>query len=115
MAIYMMKQKTFPRGKGACVTQAAAYRAGERIRDGRTAVMKRRALEADLTKHVASFGTSYVFAASVMFGRREITTARSRHWLLKGAATTWVDSPTAFPRGSRSRRDRVGVRDPRAW
>ncbi len=33
MAIYMMKQKTFPRGKGACVTQAAAYRAGERIRD----------------------------------------------------------------------------------
>ena len=37
MAIYMMKQKTFPRGKGACVTQAAAYRAGERIRDERTA------------------------------------------------------------------------------
>jgi hypothetical protein len=33
MAIYMMKQKTFPRGKGACVIQAAAYRAGERIRD----------------------------------------------------------------------------------
>jgi MobA/MobL family len=33
MAIYMMKQKTFPRGKGACVTWAAAYRAGERIRD----------------------------------------------------------------------------------
>jgi hypothetical protein len=36
MAIYMMKQKTFPRGKGACVTQAAAYRAGEKIRDERT-------------------------------------------------------------------------------
>jgi hypothetical protein len=36
MAIYMMKQKTFPRRKGACVTQAAAYRAGERIRDERT-------------------------------------------------------------------------------
>ena len=36
MAIYMMKQKTFPRGKGACVTQAAAYRSGERIRDERT-------------------------------------------------------------------------------
>ena len=36
MAIYMMKQKTFPRGKGARVTQAAAYRAGERIRDERT-------------------------------------------------------------------------------
>ena len=36
MAIYMMKQKTFPRGKGACVVQAAAYRAGERIRDERT-------------------------------------------------------------------------------
>ena len=33
MAIYMMKQKTFPRGKGACIAQAAAYRAGERIRD----------------------------------------------------------------------------------
>jgi MobA/MobL family len=39
MAIYMMKQKTFPRGKGACITQAAAYRAGERIRDGRTGRM----------------------------------------------------------------------------
>lgn len=36
MAIYMMKQKTFPRGKGACVIQAAAYRAGERIRDEHT-------------------------------------------------------------------------------
>ena len=36
MAIFMMKQKTFPRGKGACITQAAAYRAGERIRDERT-------------------------------------------------------------------------------
>jgi hypothetical protein len=39
MAIYMMKQKTFPRGKGACITQAAAYRAGERIRDERTGRM----------------------------------------------------------------------------
>jgi MobA/MobL family len=39
MAIYMMKQKTFPRGKGACVTQAAAYRAGERLRDERTGRM----------------------------------------------------------------------------
>ena len=39
MAIYMMKQKTFPRGKGACVTRAAAYRAGERIRDERTGRM----------------------------------------------------------------------------
>ena len=36
MAIYMMKQRTLPRGKGACVIQAAAYRAGERIRDERT-------------------------------------------------------------------------------
>jgi MobA/MobL family len=39
MAIYMMKQKTFPRSKGACVTHAAAYRAGERIRDERTGRM----------------------------------------------------------------------------
>jgi hypothetical protein len=39
MAIYMMKQKTFPRGKGACVVHAAAYRAGERIRDERTGRM----------------------------------------------------------------------------
>jgi hypothetical protein len=39
MAIFMMKQKTFPRGKGACVTQASAYRAGERIRDERTGRM----------------------------------------------------------------------------
>ena len=39
MAIYMMKQKTFPRGKGACVIHAAAYRAGERIRDERTGRM----------------------------------------------------------------------------
>jgi len=39
MAIYMMKQKTFPRGKGACITQAAAYRAGEKFRDERTGRM----------------------------------------------------------------------------
>jgi len=39
MAIYMMRQKTFPRGKGACVIRAAAYRAGERLRDERTGRM----------------------------------------------------------------------------
>ena len=36
MAIYMSRVKTFPRAKGARVTRAAAYRAGERIRDERT-------------------------------------------------------------------------------
>ncbi len=36
MAIYMSRAKTFPRAKGASVTRAAAYRAGERIRDERS-------------------------------------------------------------------------------
>jgi hypothetical protein len=36
MAIYMSRVKTFPRSKGARVTRAAAYRAGERIRDERS-------------------------------------------------------------------------------
>jgi hypothetical protein len=36
MAIYMSRVKTFPREKGARVTRAAAYRAGERIRDERS-------------------------------------------------------------------------------
>jgi MobA/MobL family len=36
MAIYRLEMKIISRGKGGCVTRAAAYRAGERIRDGRT-------------------------------------------------------------------------------
>ena len=33
MAFYKFDVKIFSRGKGGCVTRAAAYRAGERIRD----------------------------------------------------------------------------------
>jgi hypothetical protein len=36
MAFYKLDVKVFSRGKGGCVTRAAAYRAGERIRDERT-------------------------------------------------------------------------------
>src|ERR1700689_4846710 len=36
MAFYMLKVKIFSREKGGCATRAAAYRAGERIRDERT-------------------------------------------------------------------------------
>src|SRR5271156_4408364 len=36
MAIYKLDMKIISRGKGGCVTRSAAYRAGERIRDGRT-------------------------------------------------------------------------------
>jgi hypothetical protein len=36
MAVYFLRCKHLSRGKGARVTQAAAYRAGERIRDERT-------------------------------------------------------------------------------
>ena len=36
MAIYHMDVKTFGRSRGGRVTRAAAYRAGERIRDERT-------------------------------------------------------------------------------
>jgi hypothetical protein len=36
MAVYKIDVKIFSRGKGGCVTRAAAYRAGERIRDERT-------------------------------------------------------------------------------
>jgi hypothetical protein len=35
MAVYKIDVKIFSRGKGGCVTRAAAYRAGERIRDER--------------------------------------------------------------------------------
>ena len=36
MATYFLRTKHVSRGKGARVTRAAAYRAGERIRDERT-------------------------------------------------------------------------------
>ena len=36
MAKYFLHVKVFSRGKGSRVTRAAAYRAGERIRDERT-------------------------------------------------------------------------------
>lgn len=36
MAVYFMYMKTFGRGNGSSATSAAAYRAGERIRDDRT-------------------------------------------------------------------------------
>ena len=36
MAKYFLYVKVFSRGKGSRVTRAAAYRAGERIRDERT-------------------------------------------------------------------------------
>ena len=36
MAVYFLRSKHVSRGKGARVTRAAAYRAGERIRDERT-------------------------------------------------------------------------------
>src|SRR5271167_3337241 len=36
MAFYMLSVEIFSRAKGACATRAAAYRAGERIRDERT-------------------------------------------------------------------------------
>jgi hypothetical protein len=36
MAFYKLDVKIFSRAKGGCVTKAAAYRAGERIRDERT-------------------------------------------------------------------------------
>ncbi|MDB6089001.1 MAG: hypothetical protein JWN85_1785 [Gammaproteobacteria bacterium] len=36
MAIHFLNIKTFSKGRGAHATRAAAYRAGERIRDERT-------------------------------------------------------------------------------
>jgi hypothetical protein len=39
MAFYWLNVKVFSRDKGGCVTRAAAYRAGERIRDERTRVV----------------------------------------------------------------------------
>ena len=39
MAFYWLNVKVFSRAKGGCVTRAAAYRAGERIRDERTRVV----------------------------------------------------------------------------
>jgi len=39
MANYFLHVKTFARGRGSKVTKAAAYRAGERIRDERTSAV----------------------------------------------------------------------------
>src|SRR5579859_6727073 len=39
MANYFLHVKTFGRGQGSKVTNAAAYRAGERIRDERTSAV----------------------------------------------------------------------------
>jgi len=39
MASYFLHVKTFARGQGSKVTKAAAYRAGERIRDERTSAV----------------------------------------------------------------------------
>src|SRR6267142_5829634 len=39
MANYFLHVKTFSRGKGSRVTRAAAYRAGERIRDERSSAV----------------------------------------------------------------------------
>jgi hypothetical protein len=39
MANYFLHVKTFSRGNGSRVTKAAAYRAGERIRDERTSAV----------------------------------------------------------------------------
>ena len=39
MANYFLHVKTFARGQGSKVTKAAAYRAGERIRDERTSAV----------------------------------------------------------------------------
>ncbi|MEA3150167.1 MAG: hypothetical protein QOD56_1106, partial [Gammaproteobacteria bacterium] len=39
MATYFLYLKTFSRGNGSRATRAAAYRAGERIRDERTSAV----------------------------------------------------------------------------
>ena len=81
MAIYMMKQKTFPRGKGACITQAAAYRAGERIRDERTGRMHSYLGRDDVVY-------KEVLVPSEFAGNAEITWAQDRAALWNAVEST---------------------------
>jgi hypothetical protein len=54
MAKYFLYVKVFSRGKGSRVTRAAAYRAGERIRDERTSEVYNYAVAGDGKAHLNS-------------------------------------------------------------
>jgi hypothetical protein len=58
MAKYFLHVKVFSRGKGSRVTRAAAYRAGERIRDERTSEVYNYGLQIELGHHSTPLTTS---------------------------------------------------------
>src|SRR6266853_3685113 len=89
MAKYFLHVKVFSRGKGSRVTRAAAYRAGERIRDERTSeVYNYTGREDVLHKEIV--------LASELAGRTDTSWARER-------GMTGPPRPVqAVPRGART-------------
>ena len=66
MANYFLHVKTFARGQGSKVTKAAAYRAGERIRDERTSAVYDHTHRTDVAHAEADrYGNAVDFAIHV--------------------------------------------------
>lgn len=71
MAKYFLHVKVFSRGKGSRVTRAAAYRAGERIRDERTSEVYNYSGREDVLH-------KEIVLASELAGRTDTSWARER-------------------------------------
>jgi len=78
MAKYFLHVKVFSRGKGSRVTRAAAYRAGERIRDERTSEVYNYCSREDVLH-------KEIVLASELAGRTDTSWARERAALWNAA------------------------------
>src|SRR3981081_3717661 len=78
MASYFLRVKHISRGKGASVTRAAAYRAGERIRDERTSEVYDHANREDVA-------SKEIVLPSELADRADMSWARDRSTLWNAA------------------------------
>jgi hypothetical protein len=78
MASYFLRVKHISRGKGACVTRAAAYRAGERIRDERTSEVYNHSNREDVA-------SKEIVLPSELANRADMSWARDRSTLWNAA------------------------------
>jgi hypothetical protein len=97
MAIYFLRSKHISRGKGARATRAAAYRAGERIRDERTSEVYNYSDRDDVAD-------KEIVLASQWTGRAELDWARDR-------STLW----DAAEHSGKRRTYTSNSRSPRCW